>query len=54
MQILAEEWSKKLGEDMAKYGPIYHKVRDRIEEKVDASVSASRFGIFNSILKRLF
>lgn len=54
VQILAEEWSKKLGSDLAQYGDLYRKVRDRVEERVDSSVSVSRFGVFNSILKRIF
>jgi Zn-finger nucleic acid-binding protein len=54
VQILAEEWSKKLGEDLQQYGSLYRKVRDSVEARVDDSVAVSRFGLFNSILKKLF
>lgn len=54
VQILSEEWSKKLGADLAQYGDLHQKVSARIEERVDSAVAVSRFGVFNSILKRLF
>lgn len=54
VQILSEEWNKKLGEDMERFGDLYQKVSTRTESTVDHAASVSRFGVFNAILRRLF
>jgi len=50
VQILVEEWHKKLEEDKEKYGPIIEKTRKQVEARMDKAVSVSRFGFINAIL----
>jgi Zn-finger nucleic acid-binding protein len=52
VQILVEDWAKKLEEDTEKYGEILEKTRQQVEAKFDAAVSVSRFGFVNAILRR--
>ena len=51
VQILVEEWDKKLDEDREKYGPLIEKTRKQVDAKMDEAVSVSRFGFVNAILR---
>ncbi|MFP4056258.1 MAG: zf-TFIIB domain-containing protein [Candidatus Brocadiia bacterium] len=51
VQILVEEWEKKLDEDREKYGPALEKARQRVHQELDQGASVSRFGFVNAILR---
>jgi Zn-finger nucleic acid-binding protein len=51
VQILVEEWGKKLEEDRATYGELLEKTRQEVEAKMDDAVSVSRFGFVNAVLR---
>ncbi len=53
VQILAEEWKKKLGEDLEESAPVLDKIRQRSEEAEEEQTRLSRIPFVNSILKRL-
>ena len=53
VQILCEEWKKKLGEDFERFGPVLEKIRQRHEEAEERQTRLSRIPFVNSILKHL-
>jgi Zn-finger nucleic acid-binding protein len=54
VQILVEEWDKKLEEDLETYGPILEKTREQSQAQMDEAVSVSHFGFVNAILRNIW
>ena len=54
VQILVEEWRKRLEEDLEIYGSMLEKIRVKEEADVDKSIAPSRFGFVNAILRRFY
>lgn len=52
VQILVEEWSKKLGEDQKTYGSLLRKTQARCEEELKQAACVSHFGLVNAVLRR--
>ncbi len=52
VQILVEEWQKKLGENIDRYGQLLEKVKAKCEARIGGSADISRFGFINAILRR--
>jgi len=51
VQVLVEEWRKKLDGDLEKFGPMLDKLEDEAKKRDDATKSVSRFGFVNAILR---
>ena len=54
VEELVDGWQSHLEEDTEKYGSILEKVRTNEENELGQSVSISRFGFVNAILRQFF
>jgi Zn-finger nucleic acid-binding protein len=54
VEELVDGWKSYLNEDVAKYGPILQKIEEEEQKQLDRSVSISRFGFVNAVLRRFF
>lgn len=52
VEEVVDGWKRDLNEDAAKYGPVLQKVEAEEQKDLDKSVSISRFGFVNSVLRR--
>ena len=52
VEEVVDGWKADLSEDMATYGPILQKIEVEEKKHLDESVSISRFGFVNSVLRR--
>jgi Zn-finger nucleic acid-binding protein len=52
VEELVDGWKDHLGQDSAKYGNVLEKVEVEEQKELDQSVSISRFGFVNAILRR--
>jgi Zn-finger nucleic acid-binding protein len=52
VEALVDGWKDCLNQDAAKYGDILHKIEVKEQEDLDKSVSISRFGFVNAVLRR--
>lgn len=52
VEVLVDGWKECLNRDSAKYGSILQKVELKEQQDLDKSVSISRFGFVNAILRR--
>ena len=52
VEEVVDGWKADLSEDMATYGPILQKIEVEEKKQLDESVSISRFGFVNSVLRR--
>lgn len=53
VEELVDGWKSYLNQDEATYGPILRKIEIEEQKEADKSVSISRFGFVNAILRRL-
>ena len=53
VEELLDGWKACLNQDAAQYGPILKKIAAEERKEIDRDVSISRFGVVNTILRRL-
>jgi Zn-finger nucleic acid-binding protein len=53
LEELVDGWKAALAQDAAKYAPILQKIDIEEQKELDRAVSISRFGVVNSILRRM-
>jgi len=49
---LVDGWKEHLNQDSAKYGSVLKKIEVKEQQDLDESVSISRFGFVNAVLRR--
>ena len=54
VEEVVDGWKSCLNQDMAKYGPVLAKIEAQEKKELGRSVSISRFGFVNSVLRHLF
>ncbi len=52
VEMLVDGWKECLNQDEDKYGPILKKIEAKEQEELDKTVSISRFGFVNALLRR--
>jgi Zn-finger nucleic acid-binding protein len=52
IEEVVDGWKADLNQDAAKYGPILEKVATEEQKELDKTVSISRFGFVNSVLRQ--
>ena len=52
VEMLVDGWKERLNHDSTKYGSILDKVELKEQQDLDKSVSISRFGFVNAVLRR--
>ena len=52
VEEVVDGWKADLNQDAAKYGPILQKLEAEEQQELDRSVSISRFGFVNSVLRQ--
>ncbi|HUD84733.1 MAG TPA: hypothetical protein VMQ67_14575, partial [Candidatus Saccharimonadales bacterium] len=52
VEMLVEGWKEHLNQDSAKYGSVLKKIEVKEQQDLDESVSISRFGFVNAVLRR--
>ncbi|MFC1461387.1 zf-TFIIB domain-containing protein [Verrucomicrobiota bacterium] len=53
VQVLVEEWHRKLEEDIAKFGPVLEKIKKEAEDREQGATQISRFGFVNAVLREV-
>jgi Zn-finger nucleic acid-binding protein len=53
VEEVVDGWKADLNKDSAKYGPVVDKIEAEEQKELDQSVSISRFGFVNAVLRRL-
>ena len=52
IEEVVDGWKADLGKDMAKYGQVLQKIDVEEQKELDKTVSISRFGFFNAVLRK--
>ena len=52
VEEVVDGWKSDLNQDEAKYGPIVEKIEVEEQKELDKTVSISRFGLVNAVLRR--
>jgi Zn-finger nucleic acid-binding protein len=52
IEEVVDGWKADLQQDVAKYGPVLKKIDVEEQKQLDRSVSISRFGFVNSVLRQ--
>lgn len=52
IEEVVDGWKADLSKDSAKYGPVVDKIEGEEQKELDRSVSISRFGFVNAVLRR--
>ena len=52
VEMLVAGWKQSLNQDSAKYGSVLQKIELKEQQEIDKSVSISRFGFVNAVLRQ--